>query len=302
MEQDLADLNKQAVAAARDYMGAVAWPTAVFALLTVALYVVNAGLYAAGWMPLLPAVLICGALTFFSYTPLHEAVHDNINGRNEKLKWLNDLCGYIVAPLIWVSYSSHRTEHFTHHRFTNQGDKDPDFMLSSVRNGLHAFVVYSVKFLWVQNTFYVKGGAWAKASMRERATYVAEIVFAIGWRVAFFAWLPSWETGVFLLAGFFLGALFTVYWFAYRPHYPYDNPARYRNTSSLVMPWWMKPVEWFWLGQNIHSIHHLFPRVPFYRYHVLHRRIEPIMRAHGTPIVGIFSRKPIPAAPSRDMT
>ncbi|MDN5872969.1 MAG: fatty acid desaturase, partial [Sinobacteraceae bacterium] len=204
----------------------------------------------------------------------------------------------LVAPLIWVSYSSHRSEHFTHHRFTNQGDKDPDYMLSSVRNGLHAFVICSLKFLWVQNAFYVKGGTWAKATGRERAVYAGELAFGIGWRVAFFAWLPSWGTAVFLLAGYFLGALFTVYWFAYRPHYPYQDPTRYRNTSSLIMPGWLKPVEWFWLGQNIHSIHHLFPRVPFYRYHALHRQIEPAMRAHGTPIIGIFSRQPIPESRS----
>jgi len=37
-----------------------------------------------------------------------------------------------------------------------------------------------------------------------------------------------------------------------------------------------------------------FPRKPFYRYHVLHREIEPILRAHGTPIIGIFERQPIP--------
>ncbi|MDX1757034.1 MAG: fatty acid desaturase [Marinobacter sp.] len=61
------------------------------------------------------------------------------------------------------------------------------------------------------------------------------------------------------------------------------------------MPRWMKPLEWFWLGQNLHSIHHLFPRVPFYRYHALHRQIEPVMRAHGTPIIGAFSRQPIGA-------
>ena len=91
-----------------------------------------------------------------------------------------------------------------------------------------------------------------------------------------------------------LGGFFTAYWFAYRPHIPYQDPTRYRNTNSLIMPAWMKPVEWFWLGQNLHSIHHLFPRVPFYRYHALHREIEPVMRAHGTPIVGIFSRQPEP--------
>jgi len=45
----------------------------------------------------------------------------------------------------------------------------------------------------------------------------------------------------------------------------------------------MKPFEWICLDQNLHSIHHPFPQVPFYRYHKFHREIE--------PIIGIFSRK-----------
>ncbi|WP_404366866.1 hypothetical protein [Marinobacter sp.] len=32
------------------------------------------------------------------------------------------------------------------------------------------------------------------------------------------------------------------------------------------------------------------------RSHRLHREIEPILRAHGTPILGIFSRQPVEAA------
>jgi len=43
-------------------------------------------------------------------------------------------------------------------------------------------------------------------------------------------------------------------------------------------------------------VHHLFPRVPFYRYHALHRRIEPIMRAHGTPMIGTFNRRSVEVA------
>jgi beta-carotene hydroxylase len=102
-----------------------------------------------------------------------------------------------------------------------------------------------------------------------------------------------------IIVGYLLGGLFSTYWFAYRPHAPYLESARYRNTNSLVMPSWMKPVAWFWLGQNLHSIHHLFPRVPFYHYHALHREIEPILRAQGTPILGIFSREPVLAGASQ---
>ncbi len=100
-----------------------------------------------------------------------------------------------------------------------------------------------------------------------------------------------------VVADYLIGALLTACWFADRPHIHYQDWNRYRNTNSLIMPRWMKPFEWFWLGQNLHSIHHLFPRVPFYRYHALHREIEPVMRAHGAPIVGIFSREAISRSP-----
>lgn len=289
MQEDLVALNKQAIATAREYTGDLAWPTVVLVAFVLVAFVGNLALFAAGVLPLWASILIYAALTYMSYTPLHEAAHGNINGGQDRSQWLNDLCGYLVAPLIMVPFSTHKVEHFTHHRYTNQPDKDPDYVVSGMRHGVVAFIVHAVQFLWMQNTFLFRE-YWATAPLRERAIYWAEVLFAIGWRVAFVLLVARESDVVLLLVGYLGGAFFTAYWFAYRPHLPYAEAARYRNTNSLIMPRWMKPLEWFWLGQNLHSIHHLFPRVPFYRYHALHRRIEPIMRAHGTPIVGIFSR------------
>lgn len=292
---DLAALNKQAIMTAKEYTGGLAWPTVLLAAFVLLAFAANLWLFAIGWMPLWAAILIYGALTYMSYTPLHEAAHGNIHGGDERRQWINDLCGYLVAPLITVQFSTHKVEHFTHHRYTNQPEKDPDYVVSGMRHGPLAFVACAVKFLWMQNTFLFRE-YWATASTRERAIYWAEVAAAVGWRVAFVLAVAR-ETDIALLFfGYVLGAFFTAYWFAYRPHHPYEDAARYRNTSSLIMPRWMKPLEWFWLGQNLHSIHHLFPRVPFYRYHALHRRIEPAMRAHGTPIIGIFSREQTPAS------
>ena len=36
--------------------------------------------------------------------------------------------------------------------------------------------------------------------------------------------------------------------------------------------------------QNYHSIHHLFPRVPFYQYARLYSDIEAVMVAKGAPV------------------
>ena len=290
MSNDLTALNKQAIASAQNHMGKVAWPTVVLTLFVVTAFIVHLVLYAQGLVPTWAAIFIVAALSYISYTPLHEAAHRNINGNNAKLTWLNNLCGYLVAPLIAIPYASHRVEHFTHHRYTNQPDKDPDFVISGLRDGPLAAVITILKFVWIQNAFFALHN-WGSASLKERLIYCLELSFSIGWRVAFILLIDQPSVALVILGGYFLGGFFTGYWFAYRPHLPYKEPKRYQNTNSLIMPTWMKPFEWIWLGQNLHSIHHLFPRVPFYRYHQLHREIEPIMRAHGTPIIGIFSRK-----------
>ena len=294
MEQDLGALNRQAINIAREYTGQVAWPTVLLVVGVLTAFVANLWLFATGWLPLWAALPIYAVLTYMSYSPLHEAAHGNINGQHDELQWLNDICGYLVAPIIMIPYASHRIEHFTHHRYTNQGDKDPDHVVSGMGEGLVGFITGGLRMLWTQNTFLFSGH-WSGMPVRERAVFIAEVLFSLGWRLAFLLWAASAQATLLLVAGYLVGAFFLVYWFAYRPHAPYQNSARYQNTSSLIMPGWMKPFEWFWLGQNLHSIHHLFPRVPFYRYHALHRRIEPIMRAHGTPMIGIFSRSPVPA-------
>ncbi|AMQ90678.1 fatty acid desaturase family protein [Marinobacter sp. LQ44] len=291
MTEDLTTLNKQAIAAAKKHMGEVAWPTVALTFATVGAFALTLALFAAGLLPAWAATLLIGALTYFSYTPLHEAVHNNIHGEHDQLTWLNHLCGYLVAPLIAVPYQSHRLEHFTHHRYTNQPDKDPDFLISGMGRGPFSALLTVLRFLWVQNTFFARQH-WGNASRRERAIYSIELMVSIGWRAVFLALVSQSGAAVVVLLGYLIGGAFTAYWFAYRPHLPYKEPKRYRNTNSLIMPTAMKPLEWFWLGQNLHSIHHLFPRVPFYRYHALHREIEPVLRAHGTPIIGIFNRRP----------
>ncbi|MDX1497501.1 MAG: hypothetical protein R3352_08105, partial [Salinisphaeraceae bacterium] len=63
MQDDLAVLNKQAIAAAKTYMGGFAWPTVILTLFVVVAVVSNFWLFAIGVMPLWAAILIYGALT-----------------------------------------------------------------------------------------------------------------------------------------------------------------------------------------------------------------------------------------------
>jgi beta-carotene hydroxylase len=38
-------------------------------------------------------------------------------------------------------------------------------------------------------------------------------------------------------------------------------------------------------GQNYHLVHHVKPRVPFYRYGEVYRELRPELERHGSPIV-----------------
>lgn len=290
MNTDLAALNKEAIAAAKPYMGRVSWITIGLTGFVMFAYTANLILFAMGYTPAWLATILMGVFTYMSYTPLHEAAHGNIHGNNERLQWLNDLCGYLMAPMISIPFASHRHEHFTHHRYTNIPDKDPDFVAQGLGKGLVTAAITVLKFIWVQNSYFARH-RWNKASLKEKIIYCLEVIFSIGWKAAFITLTAQPGVAVVILLGYLLGGYFTGYWFAYRPHLPYKETKRYKNTNSMLMPKWMKPLEWFWLGQNLHSIHHLFPRVPFFKYHSLHADIEPILRAQGTPIIGIFDRK-----------
>lgn len=290
---DLALLNRQGISIAKRYMGQPAWGTVTLAGAVSVLYVATLWLTVQGLLSGLAACLLLAVLTYFSYTPLHEAAHGNIHGERPDLAWLNALCGFVSAQLILVPYVTHRVEHFAHHRYTNQPGLDPDHVVSGMSGGIWSFTKAVLNFMWSQWT-YLFQGHWATAPRHEKITFVAEFALALGWRAALLSVLPMRTWLALVPLAWFCGALFTAYWFAYRPHHPYDQTARYRNTSSLILPAWMRPLEWFWLGQNLHSIHHAYPRVPFYRYHAVYREVEPVLRAHGGPVVGIFSRKPLP--------
>ncbi len=95
-----------------------------------------------------------------------------------------------------------------------------------------------------------------------------------------------WVEALLLLGvAWLFGLTLLLYLFAYIVHRPHQDVGRYVDTSTILVPGpWQRLVTWLWVFQNYHSIHHLFPRVPFYQYAKLFAEIEPIMVAKGSPI------------------
>jgi len=84
-----------------------------------------------------------------------------------------------------------------------------------------------------------------------------------------------------------------IYLFAYVVHRPHDRIGRYVDTATILPPGpgaLQTGLNWAWMFQNYHSIHHLFPRVPFYQYADLYQEIEDVMVAKQAPIYNISIR------------
>ena len=95
-----------------------------------------------------------------------------------------------------------------------------------------------------------------------------------------------------------IGIFVVVTVFAWLVHHPYTVTGRYVDTSTFVFPRWINGlITHLWLFQNYHSVHHLFPRVPFYRYAKVFDGIRGVMELKGAPIyeVGIRRRQSVSA-------
>ncbi len=292
---DLTQLNAQANKAAQAYMGKFAWPTV---LLGAAIPVVIGGsiwAWSAGVIPFVLVFFVNFVAVFAGYTIVHEAAHGNISGNHRNLVWLNNLMGTICGMVVIVPLSTHRPEHLMHHRYTNDPVHDPDCVTSDDQKmGLLGYIRFANGF-FINAVFYAlrDHGNGPSIPLKTKLQFTGELAMAIGWRVAVLTQVPLME-GLVLIVGTWLLAAYTlIYWFAFRPHLPYETTDRYRNTSSFHVPGWARPFQWFLLGQDLHAIHHLFPRVPFYHYRDLFREIEPALRAHDAPIIGIFDRQPV---------
>lgn len=281
-DRSLKDLEMKANVAARAHMGKVAVPTIIMGFAIPTVYFSTIILTLMGFVSVIPAFFVLAFLTYACYTIIHESVHGTISGKNEKLHWLSQALGYLNGQIILLSYQVQRREHFSHHQNTNVPGADPD--LPMVSNGLGKMIEMVMLAPLQKTNAYFKTYAEI-ADRKEKIIVVLELLIGIGWRIGF-GYFFGWKVGLLLLLGStYAGGFLLQLLFSWAVHRSFDQTERYKDTSIIIFP---KPfdtlVTWIWLYQNYHAIHHLFPRVPFYKYRTIFREIEPTMKANGAPI------------------
>ena len=267
---------------AQEMVGGVVWQTVALAAGAAAVIVAA---MTAGALELLPlwavALTVYGAI-YVIYTPLHEAVHQNISGRRQDLGWLNTLVGTVAAFFLLHSYGMHKTIHLTHHRATNDPRNDPDHWVKGgnlLTTALRCMTIFNGYFFYCRRHWddaQMRRAFWI--GLRDSALAVAALVAVgavAGWQLAVFGYaIPA------ILAAMTLGFLFD-----YAVHTPHQARARFENTRVFVFP---EPLDtlvtWAYVQQNYHGVHHAFPRIPFTRYRQFFRTVRCDIEAAGLPV------------------
>jgi beta-carotene hydroxylase len=292
--ENAAELHKNALKLARNHAGNIGWPTIVLALVVFPAYWALPYLVMFYGMSLFIAIPVMVGLTYGSYTVLHEAVHSNIHGDNESIKWINGVLGYLSATIIVIPQSPHRISHLIHHGNTNDKANDPDVHIEHLFKSPKRMLHSVVEVVACQFRVY-KEMRWANASLRENAVVVSEFCTAVALRILPFALLfavgdaesvARWWQGVvlFVVAGI-IGTFVLLYLFAYAVHQPHKSTERYHTTRTIVVLGPFSSIlDALWGYQNYHAVHHLFPSVPFYNYRRLFRDVAPALDAMNAPV------------------
>jgi beta-carotene hydroxylase len=290
-------LDQKALASARQYMAAVAWPTVILGLIAGLSYVTTVAMALTGALSLWWAVPIVAVVTYASYTVAHDSIHGSISGNRVSMRWINKALGYMAAWVLMIPLTAHRHEHMAHHRHTNDRVDDPDFPVGRMQDSAPAAVRAAMQIIVGQFSHYFKY-RWKQASARQNLVMCLEVAAAMVPRLAVLIsgyWL---EGLVLFVLAWLIGVIVLLYLFAYIVHRPHERVGRYIDTSTILLPGPLGTLlTWLWLFQNYHSIHHLFPRVPFYHYAKLYAEIEAVMVAKDAPIYRVTLRGLEPLTP-----
>ncbi len=280
-------LDRRALGAARQYMGKLAWPTVMLGVAVGVAYVATPLMVVTEALPLAVAIPIMAILTYAAYTVLHEAVHGSISGGNTSMRWLNEALGYMAAWILMIPLTAHRHEHLAHHRNTNNPDSDPDFVVSKLARHWWYAPLAALQIFLGQLSYY-RQHRWSRGPRYQDVRLCLEICAALLPRLLFVVF-GFWLEAITLFGvAWLIGVGLLMFLFAFVVHTPHESEGRYVDTSTFVVRGWLGYlVTTLWAYQNFHSIHHLFPRVPFFYYRRLFNDIEDIMIARGAPIYSL---------------
>lgn len=257
----------------REFAGGVAVPTVALAVVNIAVIAVVWVLSLRGVISLATGSMVATVNAYLVYTVLHEAAHGNIDGGDRRFARLQKALGWISSTLLMFPYPAFRAIHLAHHAHANDPENDPDYWVAG--NNMASVLFRCMTLSVVYHAWMLRSES--RVLREARPAYIAGMflvgtLLAATWLAGFF-WhaLALWVFPAFL-TGTLLALLFD-----WLPHHPHSDQGRRSNSRILLHPMITVPLMW----QNYHQVHHVFPRVPFFRYARCFDALRPEFESSG---------------------
>ena len=264
---------------ARTFMGRIEWEMILIGVLQFTTWIATWVLVIQGIIPLLVGFLIALFTACNAYLPSHAGQHGHLSGGRKNLQWLDYLVGQISVIPLAQSHEILKATHLKHHAHTNDPDMDPDFFHGNAKNWWEAAVNVNIAYNDEGPALRAiekhqendpkfkealeKGGSWAFLF------YFAQIILAVLYPIETLLlwWIPK------RVATSYLGIVFS-----YFPHSGLEK-GRYKDTRF----WTNRVPRFFNHSMQIHTMHHMYPRICHYDEAKAIEALKPFMIERGMP-------------------
>ena len=264
---------------ARTFMGRIEWEMILIGVLQFTTWIATWVLVIQGIIPLLVGFLIALFTACNAYLPSHAGQHGHLSGGRKNLQWLDYLVGQISVIPLAQSHEILKATHLKHHAHTNDPDMDPDFFHGNAKNWWEAAVNVNIAYndegpalRAIENhqendpkfkEALEKGGSWAFLF------YFAQIILAVLYPIETLLlwWIPK------RVATSYLGIVFS-----YFPHSGLEK-GRYKDTRF----WTNRMPRFLNHSMQIHTMHHMYPRICHYDEAKAIEALKPFMIERGMP-------------------
>jgi fatty acid desaturase len=266
--------------------GHLAWPTILLFLIVIAGADTVAAVTVNGYIPYWVAIPVNALLIYLIFTPLHEAVHDNILPKTWRSRFLERLIGHISGFVLLAPYPGFRALHLHHHQHTNDPAEDPDYWVKSDN-----YLMVILRCMAIQPVYIIHLYKIARDPVTMRAFWYEMLYVASYIPVIVGAYWLGFGNELMLLwvLPAYIGVVMCPLMFDWPVHHPHTGRGRYTDSAILLFPrsvrWFMDPL---FCGHAYHLMHHLYPRMPFYHYGTAYYALERELAAVHSPMIRDF--------------
>ena len=278
--EDLMDLSIDSERkVARTFTGRIEWEMIAIGLGQFSAWIITWVLVVQGVIPLFVGFLIALFTACNAYLPSHAGQHSHLSGGRRNLLWLDSLVGQISVIPLAQSHAVLKATHMKHHAHTNDPENDPDYFHGNAKSWIEAAINVNIAYNADGPALKtIEKHSEEDPKFREAIEsgalwgllfFFAQIILAIIYplETLLLWWIPK------RVASSYLGIVFS--------YFPHSGLGKGRYTDTRF--WTNKMPRFLNHSMQIHTMHHMYPRICHYDEAKAIEALKPFMIERGMP-------------------